>query len=69
MMRLVYLKPREGKPIEICIDEEFDLSRISILIDWHKHAEKSIKNKMESYMEALGFTWSYVVDGQQTLTI
>ena len=66
-MRLVYLKPREGKPVEVCIDDEFDLSQISNLIDWNMHAEKSIQNKLSSYMEALGYTWSYVVDGQQTL--
>jgi DNA polymerase elongation subunit (family B)/intein/homing endonuclease len=66
-MRLVYLKPREGKPVEVCIDDEFDLTKIEGLIDWNLHAEKSIQNKLESYMEALGYSWSYVVDGQQVL--
>lgn len=66
-LRLVYLKSREGQPKECCIDEDFDISQIANLIDWNMHAEKSVKNKLESYMEALGYSWSYVVDGQQRL--
>jgi len=65
--RLVYLLKRDSWPREICIDGDFDTSIIQSEVDWTTHAEKLVKNKMESYMEALGYTWDYIVNGQQTL--
>ena len=44
--RLIYLKNNS----EICIDEDFDTSLILHLIDFKLMADKTIKQKMESYI-------------------
>jgi len=66
-VRLLYLKKREGQPKEVCIDSDFDTSRVKHLVDYKVHAEKLVKRKMESYMTSLGFSWDCVVNGQQTI--
>lgn len=70
-VRVVYLKVKdrrhEGEPREICIDDTFDISLITDKIDWKIHADKTIKDKLSSYMESIGYTWDQVVNGQQRL--
>ena len=61
--RLIYLIGDET----ICIDEDFDTSKISGCIDWKKMAEVTIKKKMESYIWSIGLNWEAVVNGQNTL--
>lgn len=61
--RLIYLIGDET----ICIDEDFDTSKISGCIDWKKMAEVTIKKKMESYIWSIGLNWEAVINGQNTL--
>lgn len=61
--RLIYLNGDST----ICIDEDFDTSQITQLIDWHKMADVTIRKKMESYIWSIGLSWSHVVDGQRSL--
>lgn len=60
--RLIYLKRGE-----ICIDEDFDDKQIIDLVDWEKMAEKTIKNKLESYFQSINIYWDFVVKGQKSL--
>ncbi len=60
--RLIYLKNGE-----ICIDEDFDTSLITNLIDYNTMADKVIKNKMESYIWSIGYSWDTIVHGQTNL--
>jgi len=61
--RLVHLKHGET----ICIDDGFDTSQISHLVDWKLMAEKTIKKKLESYFWAVDIEWNTAIKGQTNL--
>ncbi len=61
--RLLYLKNNN----EISIDEDFDVSLIKSKIDFTMMADKTIRQKMESYIWSIGYDWNVVVNGQQNL--
>lgn len=49
---------------EICIDEDFDVTQIINEIDFEMMADKTIKQKMESYMWSIGYDWNKTINGQ-----
>jgi DNA polymerase elongation subunit (family B) len=63
--RLIYIKGDK----ELCITDDIDeqLVRDKFEIDWERCMEKTIRSKMETFIESVGYTWSGAIDGQRTL--
>jgi len=64
--RLIYCK---GTVTEICVTSDITNEMIEdvIEVDWKRMADKTIRNKMESFFESIGYTWDGVVNGQSRL--
>ena len=67
--RLLYVKRING-PLrkfstkEICITDEKTVPD-GIVVDWEKMREKTIRNKMESILDAIGISWDEAMSGKR----
>jgi DNA polymerase I len=63
--RLIY----SFDPTEVCIWDDTDISALTkqIRIDWYTIADKTIKDKMLSFVESIGYDWDKVVNNQASL--
>lgn len=64
--RLIYIK---GDRKELCITADMDetLIRSKVEVDWNRCMDKTIRSKMETFIESIGYSWDSVVEGQRTL--
>ena len=63
--RLIYATD----PTEVCIWDDTDISALAqqIRVDWATIADKTIKDKLLSFIESIGYDWESVVNNQVTL--
>ena len=62
--RLIYVKKH---PYEFCIDEGLDIGEYKQDIDWDKILDKTVTQKLKSYVESAGINWQAAVHGQHNL--
>jgi len=63
--RLIYVTK---EPYKLCIDEDLDIGEWKNYIDWKLTLEKTVTDKLKTYVEAAGMDWDAIVHGQKSLT-
>ena len=64
--KLFYTKYPSG---EVCIDDDVDEQEIrkNWNIDWNVMAQKVVRQKLEAFIESIGYKWEFVIDGQERM--
>ena len=64
--KLFYTKYPSG---EVCIDDDVDEDEIrrNWNIDWNVMAQKVVRQKLEAFIESIGYKWEFVIDGQERM--
>jgi DNA polymerase I len=54
---------------EFCIDDDVDEDEIRSMwdIDWDVMANKIIRQKLEAFIESIGYKWAFAIEGQVTM--
>lgn len=64
--KLFYTRYPSG---EVCIDDDVDEQEIRRIwnINWDVMAQKVVKQKLEAFIESIGYKWEFVIEGQERL--
>lgn len=64
--RLIYIL---GDRPELCITPDIDESVVlqKVTVDWYMCCDKTVINKMKTFVESIGYDWDRVIEGQRGL--